>query len=71
MEGKGEGQLTTVEAIIPGLDFANHGSRANCRWELANGAQVRSSVLGLSDQEIAPGINASDSLSVDTESMVR
>ena len=24
-EGEGEGVLTTVEAIMPGLDFANHG----------------------------------------------
>ncbi len=23
-----------VEAIVPGMDFCNHSSRPNCRWEL-------------------------------------
>ena len=36
----GEAPLTTVEAVVPGLDFANHSGRPTCRWELVEGAQV-------------------------------
>ena len=38
---------TVVEAIVPGLDYCNHSAAANCRWILADDAQVKSRAQGL------------------------
>ena len=42
-DGGGGGRTATadatVEAIVPGLDFCNHGARPNCRWTV-QGTQV-------------------------------
>lgn len=37
----GAPEVSVLESIVPGLDFANHSHSANCRWEVASSSQVQ------------------------------
>ena len=35
------GEVSTQESIVPGLDFANHAVEHSCRWTVWGGRRVR------------------------------
>jgi len=54
-QGGGEEVVTSVEAIVPGLDFANHsGHSSNCRWVLQGSSPQEASVQLVTVQGHAP-----------------
>ena len=40
------GEVTTQESIVPGLDFANHANEHSCRWTLWGNRKVVTAVQG-------------------------
>ena len=38
------GEVTTQESIVPGLDFANHNDEHTCRWTLWGSQKVGAAV---------------------------